>query len=598
MRVLKRTTKLRMRRVFKRRRRQAEEMSVQAGDQFDKMVVRRWGHLRHVWRFIFGWVGLTILMGVILVFQTLRLSTYYLKATPIPGGTYTEGVLGSFTNTNPLYATSTVDNTVSHLLFSGLMDYDQNGALVGQLASSIDVDETGKQYIVHLRPNLTWHDHVPLTADDVVFTYTTIQNPDARSPLQSSWQGVKVEARDPNTVIFTLPNPLSSFPYSLTTGIIPKHSLASVPIPALRSASFNTASPIGSGPFRWSNVLVVGADVDTREERITLLPFENYAAGKPKLDSFVVRSFRTEQAMINAYSKQELTGMVGLNSMTQKLAADKRTTDYSFPLSSGVYVFLKNTEGDLSDVRLRKALEAATDPSAIENKLDYPTIPVREPFLVSHRGFYNPTLQQQPFNLAGANQLLDEDGWVKGADGIRTKDGRKLILEITTQQGRDYEKVVNQIIKQWSAVGVKATSNVVTDREIEPNYIVPHNYQVLVYGISIGPDPDVYAYWHSSQADIHNGVTHLNLSEYRSAVADKALEAGRTRNDVAIRSAKYRPFLEAWRDDAPAIGLYQPRFLYLTSTKVNGLTIHQLNDPAERLANVENWMINTNRTTE
>jgi len=88
------------------------------------------------------------------------------------------------------------------------------------------------------------------------------------------------------------------------------------------------------------------------------------------------------------------------------------------------------------------------------------------------------------------------------------------------------------------------------------------------------------------------------LSEYKSPVADKALEAGRTRNDVAVRSTKYRPFLESWRDDAPAIGLYQPRFLYLTSTQVYGLAIHQLNDPVDRLANVENWMINTNRTTE
>ena len=70
-----------------------------------------------------------------------------------------------------------------------------------------------------------------------------------------------------------------------------------------------------------------------------------------------------------------------------------------------------------------------------------------------------------------------------------------------------------------------------------------HTYDVLLYGISIGKDPDVFAYWHSSQANILS-PNRLNLSEYKSTIADRALEAGRTRSDTTLRSVKYKSFLD------------------------------------------------------
>ena len=123
-----------------------------------------------------------------------------------------------------------------------------------------------------------------------------------------------------------------------------------------------------------------------------------------------------------------------------------------------------------------------------------------------------------------------------------------------------------------------------------------HNYDSLVYGISIGVDPDVFVYWDSTQTDPRL-QSRLNLSEYRSLEADKALEAGRTRVDPSIRIAKYRPFLEAWRNDAPAIALYQPRFLYLSRGQIFGFEPHTMNTGVDRYANVENWMIHEDRVS-
>lgn len=205
--------------------------------------------LGRVRRFIAIWVALIILLLGGLFIQIRRLQSYYLTNQPAPGGIYNEGILGSFTNVNPIYASGSVDSSVSRLVFAGLFTFNDKNQLVGELAKSYTVDARGTTYTVSLKDNLQWQDGKPLTAEDVVFTYTTIQNPDTKSPLASSWQGIKVAAIDKKTVSFTLPSILSAFPYSMVNGIIPKHVLGKVAPDQMRSVLFNTNSPIGSGPL-------------------------------------------------------------------------------------------------------------------------------------------------------------------------------------------------------------------------------------------------------------------------------------------------------------------------------------------------------------
>jgi len=83
----------------------------------------------------------------------------------------------------------------------------------------------------------------------------------------------------------------------------------------------------------------------------------------------------------------------------------------------------------------------------------------------------------------------------------------------------------------------------------------------------------------------------LNFSEYKSPTADAALEAGRTRNDPTLRAVKYQPFLLAWQRDAPALGLCQPRFTYVTRGQVYGFSERTLVSGTDRFNTVEQWMI-------
>src|SRR3989344_3589900 len=260
--MVSRPTKLRFRRMFRRRRKQAIDLSYATEDNLDRYIFRRLMRLVQVRGLIFGWVGLLVVVSMGVVLQTGALSKYYMQDVPVAGGTFREGIVGTFTNANPIFAQSEVDASASRLIFSGLFTLNSRGELVPDLADKFDLDETETVYTVYLKDNIKWHDGRPLTAKDVVFTYKTIQNPEAKSFLESSLKGVIVKERGEKTVTFALSNSLSGFPHSLTTGIIPEHLLKDIEPSQLRSSSFNNQEPVGSGPFSFQAV-----EVDEAAER-------------------------------------------------------------------------------------------------------------------------------------------------------------------------------------------------------------------------------------------------------------------------------------------------------------------------------------------
>jgi peptide/nickel transport system substrate-binding protein len=263
-------------------------------------------------------------------------------------------------------------------------------------------------------------------------------------------------------------------------------------------------------------------------------------------------------------------------------------------LTAATMVFFKTTAGVLAETPVRKAVAAAADPASIIKNLDYPTRPVREPLLIGQLG-YDPQYAQHTNDPATARSLLDGAGWLVGQDGYRYKDGKKLQFTLSIADTGEYRRVASQLQAQLKTVGIdmQVTKYAAIDFQ---SIVSSHSYDAVLYGISIGIDPDVFAYWDSSQADIRSS-NRLNLSEYKSSVVDDALDGGRTRSDPALRVIKYRGFLQQWQQDAPALGLYQPRSLYITNGKVYGLTEHSSNESTDRLFYANEWMIRTARVT-
>lgn len=581
--------KLRLRRLLRKRSRQVAHIGEQAENQLELNFVRRLSHLVRVRRFVAVWLLLAVALIAGVISQTRALTSYYQTLQPVEGGIYNEGIVGAFTNANPLYATGRVNNAVSRLIFAGLFKYDADNNLVGDLAEKWQVDKAGMTYTVQLRPHLTWHDGKPLTAADVAFTYQTIQNPDVQSPLNASWQNVTISVVDDKTVVFKLPNPLASFPDSLTTGIVPKHILESISYPDMRSVSFNTTRPIGSGPFMLKKIQVAGDTPTTREQEIAFAPFEGYHGGAPKLSSLIVHALPNEKALYESFRDQEITAMVASQNPPADIMKAKDVHSHNLPLAAANMIFFKTSSGVLSEKPVRQALVSATDTDQIIDRLGGNLLPVREPLLKGQVG-YDDSLQQLHTDVAQANKLLDKAGWKMQPDGVRTKKGMPLSFKLFTQDVGEYRTVTDLLKRQWSQLGVDLQVYVQNAGELQTT-VAYHGYDALLYGISIGADPDVFVYWNSSQAD----VPSANFSEYRSATADAALEAGRTRTTAALRAIKYRSFLSAWRQDAPALGLYQPKLTYVTHGKVYNFADRSLVTDADRFHNVSDWMIRTVR---
>lgn len=580
------SSKPRYLRRLRKRQDQVESLGVAAEGMAEKHFFRRLDRLVQVRRFVLSWIMFFVLISGVLVGQIRALDSQFQTLQAVPGGIYTEGVLGDFTNANPLFASTPVDETVSKLLFAGLLTYDDKNRLVGDLAQSYAADDSGKVYTVKLKPNLTWHDGKPLTARDVVFTYKMIQNPDTMSSLNQGWKDITVTLVDPLTVTFKLPNTLSSFPHHMTNGLIPEHVLKNVIPGELRSHVFNTLQPVGAGPFAWQKLEISGNSPDTREQQIALRSFAEYHAGKPKLASYVVHSFRTPERLEQSFIRKEITGAHFIE-VPAAFKEDESITVNNMMLTAANMVFFKQGRPVFADVAVRKALVQATDVRSITGALEYPARPVNSPLLLRQLG-YDPAITQLPYDPNAAVATLEAAGWTMGKNGVRSKAGQPLRFSLTAYDSEENRMVTSKLREGWKKLGVELTVRL-QDSQTLQRTVSGDEYDALLYGISIGVDPDVFVYWHSSQDDPRSNG--LNFSEYNSKIADEALEAGRTRVDPSLRAVKYKNFLQAWQRDAPALGLYQPRYVYVTHGKVYGMDERVINKDTDRLRSVHEWQI-------
>lgn len=595
MAIIDPTKKRRIRKRILRHRKDALDLSFAADQQIEKLLLRRLNRLISVRRFVLLWLSLFILMFFSGVMQIRALSPYYQSFKPVSGGIYSEGLVSKFQNANPLYATTQADIALSHLLFAGLFKFDTSNNMTPNLAKDYSVGPSPTHYIVHLKENLTWHDGTPFTADDVVFTYKTIQDIQSQSVLFTSWRDITVQKTDSHTVTFDLPNALSPFPTYLTNGIIPAHILQKVPPSQLRTNSFNT-NPIGMGPFVWKFVEVIAATNSNYQQRITLATFNNYWAGRPKLDGFNLLVFSSEKLLVDAFKKKQINAMSGLDSVPVDLSKDSSVQIYNTPVTSATMAFFNNSHPVLNDQNIRKALVGGVERLSLAGLTGFPTRLIDGPLMHNQLG-YSKDLTQLPYNQPEANRLLDQAGWLRnGGQGFRSKNGQTLALNLRTQNTRQYTLVAQYLQSQWSQIGVKVDIQVYEADDLSSQIIAGHDYDILLYAINIGIDPDVFAYWDSSQANL-SSQGHLNLSEYKSATVDQALGAGRTRSDPAVRIVKYRAFVTAWIQDAPALGLYQPNYLYITRGPVFNYERKSTNTAGDRFYNVNNWMIRQKRQT-
>jgi peptide/nickel transport system substrate-binding protein len=571
---------LSLRRRLRRLRNQLRRRKLAAANFSHRYILGKRRQLVIIRRFVLSWMGVALLSAFGVLYQIQQLSPYYLEPGQLAGGRYVEGAVGDMNLINPVLPENALSADVTRLVFSGLLRRTPELKLEGDLASSWTITPDNKTYTFNLRQDVKWHDGVPFTARDVVFTLTAIQNPDSRSPLAASWAGVKAEAKGDHTVVYTLPSPYSAFLDSTVVGLLPSHLLESTDPSALRIAAFNQ-HPVGTGPFRLQRF-------DPGRGEIDLKAYDNYHHGRPLIDRFSFHLYEEHSQLTDAYAKRHINGISSWRNGSANEASTPGLQLHHFPLPSQVNLFYKVNTPNLTDPKVRRALSLATDrQQLLSGTKASQGVALASPLLPGQLG-YDASKRQPDYDLAEAERLLDQAGWQKAANGTRTKGGKQLRLQLLTQQG-DYTELADIIRRQWQRAGVALDVVSLESNELQQSHIRPRRYDVLLYGITIGADPDVYVYWHSSQISDPG----LNLSQYVSDPADRALESGRITADPAVREGKYSTFLTHWLEDIPATVLYQPVYIYATSDQVMGISAHRLGDPTDRFYAVERWTVRT-----
>lgn len=500
-------------------------------------------------------------------------SIYYFKNTKIApafGGEYKEAIFGELNSINPLLAKTDADRDLVNLIFSGLMKYGKDGKLIPDLAESYEILDDGKTYIFHLR-NSFWHDGEKISADDVVFTIQAAQNPDYKSPERLNWLGVKVEKINDLTAKFNLEKASVSFLENTTMGILPKHISQDKPTLNLR--------PIGGGPYKYKNSVM---NTDGSFQSYSLEANSNYH-NPPMIKYVTFLFFKTQDEAMGAFQANQVQGVNFISASNKKPILENFIKRLNSP--TYVAIFLNQTKNkNLTNKNVRLALTVAINKNEIIEKAMFNEASVvNSPFFPFQTG-YTQNLPAPILPASPAKRGEEKEKMTNLPAGLE--------INLLTFDLPELVKTAEIIKESWEKIGIKVNLDIQNDAgKFKQDFLKPRNYQALLVGVSLHLNPDPFVFWHSSQ----KRDPGLNFSLYDNQNADKLILEARQTMDENERSQKYIEFQKILNNDAPAIFLYSPTYLYLLSGEIKGFDLKNITSPSKRFIQIEEWYLKTKR---
>jgi len=480
-------------------------------------------------------------------------------------------------------ASTDADRDLSELVYSGLLRASAGG-YVDDLASSYSVSPDGLTYTVTIRPNATFQDGTPVTADDVIYTVEEAQNPVINSVKQVAWEGVGVEKIDEHTVRFTLKQPYEPFLENLTLGILPSHLWQNVSDDQFASSPLNV-HPVGSGPYQVKDV-VSGAD--GLPSAYNLEPFSNFALGKPYIGRISLIFYPTEPALLSALNNNSIESTADLSEQDAATFSTSTSVVETSPLPRIYAVFFNQSQNPIfGEPEVREALDMSVDRvSVINQALDGYGLPIDGPLPTT-------IAATSTADIAGAQALLEQNGWtLSTSTGVYEKKLNKLLtpLSFTLTTGNSPELVAsaNALAAEWQNLGASVTVKTFNSGDLNQAVIAPRDYDALLFGEALGRLPDLYAFWDSAERTDPG----LNVALYTNATADQELQTARSATSTEASNSALAAFASTVSADNPAVFLYEPDLIYLVPKNLKGLDLENLSTPSDRFLNVYQWYFN------
>lgn len=481
---------------------------------------------------------------------------------PVPGGEIVLGTIGDATSLIPMITSDTGSSDVQGYIYNGLLKYDKNIKLTGDLAESWEVSPDGLTITFHLRKNVRWQDGKPYTSADALFSYQFMIDPKTPTPYSDDYLKVaKAEAPDPYTFRVTYKEVFAPGLASWGLPQFPAHLLKGQDV---RKSPLNR-QPVGTGPYildKWE----AGA-------RIVLRANPDYFEGRPKLDR-VTHRIIPDMATIFLELR---SGGIDLSTLTALQYKRQTSTKffqrnfkkYRYLASSYAYIGWNMKDKRFKDVRVRRALSYAIDQEeVIKGVLLGLGKPATGP-LKPGTYWYNPTVKRYPYDPGKAKALLAECGWKDtNGDGLLDKDGQPFAFTIITNQGNPYRANTGVIVQQRLAqIGIKVELRIIEWAAFLKDFINKGRFEACILAWTIPPDPDLFTVWHSSSAKPGG----LNFTNYKNPELDKLLVAQRLTFDLAKRKAIIDRIQEVLAEDVPYTFLYVAEALPIVNARFQGI---------------------------
>jgi peptide/nickel transport system substrate-binding protein len=357
---------------------------------------------------------------------------------------------------DPIVGTLAVESDMYALLFSGLTRYDDRGNQIPDLAERVPtranggISADGKTITYHLVRNARWHDGVPVTSDDVKFTFDALMNPKNNVVNREPYDEMaRVETPDPYTVRIVLKRPwapaIDGFSNRVDGSIVPAHLLRK--LADVNHADFNTMA-IGSGPYKlvaWHH----GSDMVFAADPA-------YFRGTPKIPHIIVRFLQNDNTMLISLRTHDVDVGDTLNIST---FANLRDAPGLVPVSNAKsfweHLTFNTAHPPLDDRRVRLALCYGLDVHEIFTNVFHGLGALAPGSINPRTSWYDQHVGYYPFDPKRAATLLEAAGWKMGSDGIRVRDGQRLALTfISTAANLTRAQTMVILQQRWKAIGV------------------------------------------------------------------------------------------------------------------------------------------------
>ena len=476
-------------------------------------------------------------------------------------------VVGSISDARtlvPALASDSASSDICGAVFNGLVKYDKNINIIGDLAESWEVLDGGLVILFHLRKGVKWHDGVLFTAKDVEFTYRKLVDPSVKTPYSGDFERIeKLEVVDDYTVKVIYKEPFSPALSSWGMWIMPEHILKNED---LNRTSF-ARHPIGTGPYKFKTWKT--------GEKIELVSNHEYFEGRPFIDRYIYRVIPDDATIFLELQTRgvDWTGLSPLQYIRQTSNNFFRANynKFKYPSFGFTYMAYNLADPKFQDVRVRQAFNYAVNKKEIIDTIFFGLARVTTGPYMMDSWAYNKDVPSVPYDPAKARVLLAEAGWNDAdGDGWLDKDGKPFEFTLIVNQGNaERSRCAEMVQKYMKDVGIKVKIRVLEWSALINDFINKKRFEAVLMGWFLSRDPDNYDIWHSSKT--REG--EFNFIGYKNPEVDRLLEEGRRTFDQAKRQAAYHKVHEIIYSEQPYLFLYSAEALPIINKRFRGVEV-------------------------